>query len=221
MKEGSLKILLSINEVYPLLVADLSRYSLERRGERVRVLAEIGLLVEGRYLAVGAAKWALQPQMVELPSFALVINDAHPALFNALKATPARMRAERLRNLANLGLHVDGGLLRIESSHQSEGAFTSSDVRKQFESTQPAIPETPVSMYRSAIAAHVPGKSESVSKEPVVSNTPEPVNPSASEPPVEKQESDSPAAAAATANPTPSKNKVGKGVRSFARSLGN
>ena len=81
MKEGSLKILLSINEVYPLLVADLSRYSLERRGERVRVLAEIGLLVEGRYLAVGAAQWALQPQMVELPAFALVINDAHPALF--------------------------------------------------------------------------------------------------------------------------------------------
>ena len=159
--------------------------------------------------------------MVELPAFALVIKDAHPALFNALKATPARMRAERLRNLANLGLHVDGGLLRIESSHQSEGAFTSSDVRKQFESTQPAIPETPVSMYRSAIAAHAPGKNESVSKEPVVANMPEPVNPGASEPPVEKQEQDSPAAATAIANPTPSKNKVGKGVRSFARSLGN
>lgn len=220
MKEGSLKILLSINEVYPLLVADLSRYSLERRGERVRVLAEIGLLVEGRYLAVGAAKWALQPQMVELPAFALVINDAHPALFNALKATPARMRAERLRNLANLGLHVDGGLLRIESSHQSEGAFASSDTRKQYE----AIPEAPVSMYRSAIAAHAPAKSESVPIEPIAANMPEPVNLGGSQPP-EEQEPVSPAGAAAdapaTASPAPSKNKVGKGVRSFARSLGN
>ena len=221
MKAGSLKILLSINEVYPLLVADLSRYSLERRGERVRVLAEIGLLVEGRYLAVGAAKWALQPQMVELPSFALVINDAHPALFNALKATPARMRAERLRNLANLGLHVDGGLLRIEGAHQPEGSLVSSDMGRQYETAQPPIPVAPVSMYRSAIAAHAPAKSDSVSNEPVAANMSEPVNPSASEPPVEKQESDSPAAAAATANPTPSKNKVGKGVRSFARSLGN
>ena len=152
MKEGSLKILLSINEVYPLLVADLSRYSLERRGERVRVLAEIGLLVEGRYLAVGAAKWALQPQMVELPAFALVINDAHPALFNALKATPARMRAERLRNLANLGLHVDGGLLRIEGAHQPEGSFVSSDMGGQYGTAQPPMPVAPVSMYRRAVS---------------------------------------------------------------------
>ena len=76
-------------------------------------------------------------------------------------------------------------------------------------------------MYRSAIAAHAPAKSDSVSNERVAANMSEPVNPGASEPPVEKQEQDSPAAATAIANPTPSKNKVGKGVRSFARSLGN
>ena len=221
MKEGSLKIVLSINEVYPLLVAELARYSVERRGDRVRVLAEIGLTVEGRYLAVGAAKWAIQSEMAELPSFALVLNDAHPVLFNALKVTPPRMRAERLRNLANLGLHVDGGLLRIEGAHQPEGSFVSSDMGGQYGTAQPPMPVAPVSMYRSAIAAHAPAKSESVSKEPVAANTPEPVNPSASEPSVEKQQSDSPAAATSTTNPTPSKNKVGKGVRSFARSLGN
>ena len=120
MKETSLKVVVALNEAFPDLVSDLAQVTPKLRAERMRALASLGLYAESGMMGVTTnliLSSSPFSRRVEGPpvvnqfapgsiKFAVVLNEAVPILYAALTETPARLRAERLRALASLGLHV-------------------------------------------------------------------------------------------------------------------
>lgn len=107
----SIKVLVALNGAFLPLQTHLSQLPANAHSERLRSLASMGLLIQsGRLQACVAAGH------VELPGkdegalnylrFPVVLNEAYPDLHAEMERTPVRLRAERLRALATLGLHA-------------------------------------------------------------------------------------------------------------------
>lgn len=106
----SVKILVALNEAFQVLQAHLAGMPSSVRSERLRALASIGLQIQtGKLQAAICAPdrfvegGAIKTTFLQFP---VVLNEAYPDLFHVLRDTPARLRAERLRSLALLGLHA-------------------------------------------------------------------------------------------------------------------
>jgi len=106
----SIKILVALNEAFQVLQAHLVGMPSSVRSERLRALASIGLQIQTGKLqaAICAPDPFVDGGAIKTPflQFPVVLNEAYPDLFHVLRDTPARLRAERLRSLALLGLHA-------------------------------------------------------------------------------------------------------------------
>lgn len=109
MKEGSLKVVVAITEAYPTLLNVVGRMEDGLRSERLKILALLGLQIENGTAAFtvpdGERTNDVQEDSIKgNVKFAVVLNKAQPRLYADIEATPTRLRAERLRSLATLGL---------------------------------------------------------------------------------------------------------------------
>lgn len=107
----SIKVLVALNGAFLPLQTHLSQLPANAHSERLRSLASMGLLIQSGRLQASVAAGH-----VELPGkdegalnylrFPVVLNEAYPDLHAEMERTPVRLRAERLRALATLGLHA-------------------------------------------------------------------------------------------------------------------
>ena len=116
MKTDRLKVVVSITEVYPTLLAALHRVPEARRSERLRVLAFEGLQAEGLSFAVSPQGETVNGVSVSTINAdelrcVVILNTAIPRLLAVIESTPSRYRAERLRTLALIGLQIESGRL--------------------------------------------------------------------------------------------------------------
>lgn len=138
MKHNSLKIVVVLNEAFPELRFDLFKLPVKLRPDRLRALASLGFQVQNGRLnqnqqvpvaafqkADGQA--ALDQGDLKSLRFAVVLNEAVPDLHSTFIQTPARLRAERMRLLASLGLHISSGGAEIISGEKK--AITVQDVK--------------------------------------------------------------------------------------------
>ena len=201
MSGKSLKVVVEINEAYPLLHSAFARIPANVRSERLRALAMIGMYLEsgsetfrGIPINMGVVDGQLEPIQ-----FAVFIGETQPKLLDQLSSISKRARAERLRILALLALYSETGKLVVDGSKPAIQASMASQTRPQISSgsprsRQPAIPTNVAD----------------------VESLPKPVDPV-------KEIAGSPSSTELppVASPTTdASNRVGKGVRSFARSLG-
>lgn len=215
MKPSSLKVVVAITEAYPSLLPVFWRISAEYRPERLRALAMIGLQVEGGAAFIRGAPGPATVDSENLDSavhsqpldFAVVLNEAQPRLYEAIKATPVRFRAERLRSLTALGVQVESGRLVMGAAHTKEQPVVVSTPRSSTE-----IDIRPTRDVRaSRPSAQASTEAVDISQRPDSSLETPPT------PPALTDHLPHPVPVGA---PESTSNKVGKGVRSFARSLG-
>lgn len=114
MKAGSLKVVVSITEAYPTLLNVVGRMEDGLRSERLKILAMLGLQIEnglGGFTVSdgGRTRDANEDGITGNVRFAVVLNQGQPRLYRDIEATPTRLRAERLRSLATLGLQLERG----------------------------------------------------------------------------------------------------------------
>lgn len=106
----SVKILVALNEAFQALNTHLEGMPSSVRSERLRALASIGLQIQTGKLqaAISAPDQFFGGSAIGtfFLQFPVVLNEAYPDLYQVLRDTPARLRAERLRSLALLGLHA-------------------------------------------------------------------------------------------------------------------
>ena len=106
----SVKILVALNEAFQALQGHLEGMPSSVRSERMRALASIGLQIQTGKLqaAVCSPDYFIGggARKTGFLKFPVVLNEAYPDLHLVLRDTPARLRAERLRSLASLGLHA-------------------------------------------------------------------------------------------------------------------
>lgn len=223
MSHERLKIRLEVTEAYPALLAMLLSTSEEFRGERIRALSMIGLHAESGVAPIrsapGPAIGNSSSEVVIPPGtsvdFAIIVNAANPRLYEALSSISPRLRAERLRVLSTLGLYVETGRVGVQSASNRD-AFSSAEKSGVVSSSRPS--------------SLLPRKAS-----PVVSERAQEVNQTRITPPSATLDSESIAdrsgmdetssSAQKPSDPKPTEapasvNKVSKGVRSFARSLG-
>ena len=201
MSGKSLKVVVEINEAYPLLHSAFARIPANVRSERLRALAMIGMYLEsgsetfrGIPVNMGVVDGQLEPIQ-----FAVFIGETQPKLLDQLSSISKRARAERLRILALLALYSETGKLVVDGSKPAIQASIAAEPRSQISSDSP----------RSRQAALPTNVAD-------VESLPKPVDPV-------KEIAGSPSSTELppVASPTTdASNRVGKGVRSFARSLG-
>ena len=190
-----------INEAYPLLHSAFARIPANVRSERLRALAMIGMYLEGgseTFRGIPGNMGVVDGQL-EPFQFAVFIGETQPKLLEQLSSISKRARAERLRILALLALYSETGKLVVDGSKPAIQASMASQPRSQISSGSP----------RSRQPA-IPTNADDVE------SLPKPVDPV-------KEVAGSPSNTelAPVASPTTdASNRVGKGVRSFARSLG-
>lgn len=218
-----LKIKLEVTQAYPALLAMLLGTSEELRGERIRMLSMIGLHAESGVAPIRSAPGPAignTTNEVEIPpgaavEFAIIVNAANPRLYEALSSISPRLRAERLRVLSTLGLYVETGRVGVQSAGSRE-VFSSAEKSGVVSSSRPSslLPRKASSVVteRTQEVNHtrvsppsVSAASDAITDRSGMDETP----PTVQKPPDQKP-TESPA----------SVNKVSKGVRSFARSLG-
>lgn len=208
MKDGSLKVVVTINEAIPMLVREFSHLVPSMRSERLRSLCMVGMHVEaGAAITTGVSTSVKgvtgSPENIESAMrFAVVLNEAHPKLHAHIRNTPERMRAERLRSLALLGLYAEMGKLAVGAPQDTviDSSHTHAlDVAEPISSNkQPAgIVDRQKNVALKPKSSPESTKPESVGAQPAPPSS------------VETKQSE--------AGRT---NAVSKGVRSFARSLG-
>ena len=201
MSGKSLKVVVEVNEAYPLLHSAFARIPANVRSERLRALAMIGMYLEsgsetfrGIPVNMGVVDGQLEPIQ-----FAVFIGETQPKLLDQLSSISKRARAERLRILALLALYSETGKLVVDGSKPAIQASIAAEPRSQISSDSP----------RSRQAALPTNVAD-------VESLPKPVDPV-------KEIAGSPSSTELlpVASPTTdASNRVGKGVRSFARSLG-
>ena len=201
MSGKSLKVVVEINEAYPLLHSAFARIPANVRSERLRALAMIGMYLEsgseifrGIPVNMGVVDGQLEPIQ-----FAVFIGETQPKLLDQLSSISKRARAERLRILALLALYSETGKLVVDGSTPAIQASMAAEPRPQISSDSP----------RSRQAALTTNAAE-------VESPPKPVD-SVKEIAGSPSSTELPPVASPT---TDASNRVGKGVRSFARSLG-
>ena len=201
MSGKSLKVVVEINEAYPLLHSAFARIPANVRSERLRALAMIGMYLEGgseTFRGIPVNMGVVDGQLEPI-QFAVFIGETQPKLLEQLSSISKRARAERLRILALLALYSETGKLVVDGSKPAIQASMASQTRPQISSGSP----------RSRQPA-IPTNADDVE------SLPKPVDPV-------KEVAGSPSNTelAPVASPTTdASNRVGKGVRSFARSLG-
>ena len=131
--------------------------------------------------------------------FAVFIGETQPKLLNQLSSISKRARAARLRILALLALYSETGKLVVDGSKPEIQASMAAEPRSQISSESPRSRQRALPTNASDV--------ESLPK-PV-----DPVRKIAGSP----SSTELPPAASSTSDAS---NRVGKGVRSFARSLG-
>ena len=201
MSGKSLKVVVEINEAYPLLHSAFARIPANVRSERLRALAMIGMYLEsgseifrGIPVNMGVVDGQLEPIQ-----FAVFIGETQPKLLDQLSSISKRARAERLRILALLALYSETGKLVVDGSKPAIQASIAAEPRSQISSDSP----------RSRQAALPTNVAD-------VESLPKPVDPV-------KEIAGSPSSTElppVVSSTTDASNRVGKGVRSFARSLG-
>lgn len=149
MKENSLKIVVVLNEAFPELRFDILKLPVKLRPDRLRALASLGLQVQfGRlnqnqqvpvviFQEEGAQVGVNQGDLKAL-RFAVILNEAVPDLYSTFLETPARLRAERMRLLASLGLHICSGGTEIIPSGRKETKALSIEAAHEAQTVQPA-----------------------------------------------------------------------------------
>lgn len=107
----SIKVLVALNGAFLPLQTHLSLLPANAHSERLRSLASMGLLIQSGHLKASVAAGPIEmPGKAEGKDsylrFPVVLNEAYPDLHAEMERTPVRLRAERLRALASLGLHA-------------------------------------------------------------------------------------------------------------------
>lgn len=144
----SIKILVGLNEAFFALQGHLEQMPSSVRSERLRALASIGLQIQSGKLQAavsvpefGGGRGQAKSDFLQFP---VVLNEAYPDLLCVMRDTPPRLRAERIRGLALLGLHaVSGGPLSLQppvSSVRSDGQHVLQDSPLQDETAEPDAP---------------------------------------------------------------------------------
>lgn len=159
MKEGSLKVVVAITEAYPTLLMAMRLLGEAHRSERLKILALVGLKIESGAAFIAAPSDERPIASIEKSTnaevnngdvkFAVVLNEAQPLLHADIKGTPTRLRAERLRSLATLGLQFEvGGLVAAESSTAGTKGGNSANRagKEKLEYLSPSKPEVPLDL---------------------------------------------------------------------------
>lgn len=122
MSLSRIKVQLAITKSFPVLLTTLGPVSEDHRPDRLRSLALMGLHIEKgtAYVLPALAPTpvsgsAVTGELNEL-SFFVVLNGSIPSLYADIQATPARLRADRLRLLASLGAAVESGRVEMRIS---------------------------------------------------------------------------------------------------------
>lgn len=201
MSGKSLKVVVEINEAYPILHSAFARIPANVRSERLRALAMIGMYLEsgsetfrGIPVNMGVVDGQLEPIQ-----FAVFIGETQPKLLDQLSSISKRARAERLRILALLALYSETGKLVVDGSKPAIQASMAAEPGSQISSDSPRSRQP-------ALPTNVAD----------VESLPKPVDP-VKEIAGSPSSTELPPVASST---TDASNRVGKGVRSFARSLG-
>jgi len=177
----SIKVLVTFNEAFVDLQDHLAGLSVTARNERFRVLASLGLLIQqGKMVAgVNPRMASATPPQGEYLKFPVFVNGSTPDLFADIERMPARLRAERLRSLAAIGL-----------SAQSAQNFGSVQIVAQAPVVQPADAgavtveanaPTPASAQRQEPAQAAAPESVSVKTDVLASESKPSENPTVSE----------------------------------------
>ena len=98
MSGKSLKVVVEINEAYPLLHSAFARIPANVRSERLRALAMIGMYLEGgseTFRGIPGNMGVVDGQL-EPFQFAVFIGETQPKLLEQLSSISKRARAERL-----------------------------------------------------------------------------------------------------------------------------
>lgn len=189
----SIKVLVALNGAFLPLQDHLSRLPANALSERLRSLAYMGLLIQSGRIQARIASSPLDLSGCDTGSFLrfpVVLNESYPDLHAEMERTPVRLRAERLRALASVGLHA------IVSEERFDGAQL-----PPAPAPAPAPVPIPVPVPVPAVAAEI----ESSVKPPVIQSMP-----------IQKKQ-ELQEHSQETAPPKPNKN--GR-IASFAKSLG-
>lgn len=146
----SIKVLVALNGAFLPLQDHLSRLPANALSERLRSLAYMGLLIQSGRIQARIASSPLDLSGCDTGSFLrfpVVLNESYPDLHAEMERTPVRLRAERLRALASVGLHA------IVSEERFDGA---------------QLPPAPVPAPVPAVAAEI----ESSVTPPVIQSMP-------------------------------------------------
>ena len=152
----SIKVLVALNGAFLPLQDHLSRLPANALSERLRSLAYMGLLIQSGRIQARIASSPLDLSGCDTGSFLrfpVVLNESYPDLHAEMERTPVRLRAERLRALASVGLHA------IVSEERFDGAQLP---------PAPAPVPIPVPVPVPAVAAEI----ESSVKPPVIQSMP-------------------------------------------------
>lgn len=144
----SIKILVGLNEAFLALQGHLEQMPSSVRSERLRALASIGLQIQSGKLQAavsvpdfGGGRGQAKSDFLQFP---VVLNEAYPDLLCVMRDTPPRLRAERIRGLALLGLHaVSGGPLSLQppvSTVRPDAQLVLQGSRLQDETAAPDAP---------------------------------------------------------------------------------
>ena len=220
MKESSLRVVVAITEAYPSLLATLCNVSPEFRQERFRSLAMLGLQAEGgaaflqRPFSFAASESGVIDGRVPLGpiDFTIILNEAVPRLHEALKATPPRLRAERFRSLATIGVQIESGRIAVQPTR--EPVFEQAMPQPPLHHVAVKVTPPPPTKKR---APSVAGSEASATGASSVATAAEKVSASTAPAPSQSQ---SVSVTHPSSHPT-SVDKVGVGVRSFAKALGS
>lgn len=210
----SIKVLVALNGAFLPLQGHLSQLPANAHSERLRSLASMGLLIQsGRLQAsVTAGHFELPGKnegALDFLRFPVVLNEAYPDLHAEMERTPVRLRAERLRALATLGLHA----VAMAAQAKSGAPALTSATMEQVVPVAPIAKKTlaqPIIQAPSQVAA---GRQKQA--EPSVQSCYEVSEavPHNSATPIPEQEEPKP-------NAEPIQRKKNSRVSSFAKSLG-
>lgn len=153
----SIKILVGLNEAFLALQGHLEEMPSSVRSERLRALASIGLQIQSGKLQAavsvpesGGGRGQAKTDFLQFP---VVLNEAYPDLLCVLRDTPPRLRAERIRGLALLGLHaVSGGPLSLQAPLSTVRPGAPPVVKDFYVPTNTLAPDVPAA----AVAENAP-----------------------------------------------------------------
>ena len=142
MSGKSLKVVVEINEAYPLLHSAFARIPANVRSERLRALAMIGMYLEGgseTFRGIPGNMGVVDGQLEPI-QFAVFIRDTKPKLLDQLSSISKRARAERLRILALLALYSETGKLVVDGSKPAIQASMAAEPSRLLKYSPPSFP---------------------------------------------------------------------------------